>query len=363
MRASLNEGLGHGFVVRDVQLADPIGREVLVEVRASGLCHSDYTSATEDLGFTVPQLLGHEISGVVAEIGPDVRDFAVDDHVVACLLQYCGSCVKCLAGAVHLCRNQSATLRAPGQPPRISLDGVPVRQGFGLGGFAPFALIHEAQLVRIPDAMPFAPAALLGCGGVTGAGAVLNSARLAAGESVVVVGVGGVGLNAINGAVIAGATTIIAVDIAAGKLETARAFGATHLIDSSTTDAVAAVLEITGGYGADAVIDVVGLPRLTEQAYEMVAPGGGLYLVGVADFTGTFSLSQAVATRSIRRIEGVRMGSSLPRRDIPLLCELYLQGHIKLDELVSREISLDEVNEGYELTRDPSVARVVITSF
>jgi S-(hydroxymethyl)glutathione dehydrogenase / alcohol dehydrogenase len=363
MRASINEKLGSGFAIREVELADPLGREVLVEVKASGLCHSDHTAASVDLGFALPQLLGHEVSGVVAEIGPDVRDLVVGDHVVACLLQYCGACVKCLSGKVYLCRNPAATLRTADQPPRITLDGAPVRQGFGLGGFAPHALIHEAQLVRIPDQMPFAPAALLGCGGVTGAGAVLNTAHVHAGESVVIIGAGGVGLNAINGALIAGASPIIAIDLSAGKLETARTFGATHLIDSTHTDPITAVNEITGGHGADAVIDVVGIPRLTEQAYEMVAAGGGLYLVGVADFTGSFSLPQAAAQASQRRIEGVRMGSTLPRRDIPMLCDLYLQGRIKLDELVSREISLDEIDQGYEIAQDPSVARVVITSF
>lgn len=362
MKASVVSSFGGRFETRNVTIADPVGREVLVDVRASGLCHTDLTASRYDIGFPVPAVFGHEVSGVVAVVGPDVTDFAPGDHVVGCLVQYCGRCARCLTGRPGLCEHPEATLRAPGEPPRLSLDGAALAQAFGLGGFAERALIHEAQLVKVPDAVPFAQAALLGCGVVTGAGAVLNTAQVRYGDSVVVIGAGGVGLNAINGAVTAGASTIIAVDIAGPKLAKARTFGATHVVNSAELDPVPEVRAITGS-GADAVFDFVGIPDVTAKALEMTAPGGGLYLIGVIDPTAMLPLSTISAIASGKRIQGVYMGSTVPRRDIPAYASLYLRGRFNLDGLVSREISLDEVSQGYAALQDPEVARVVITKF
>lgn len=366
MKASVITEFGGSFTTTEVGLADPVGREVLVDVKASGLCHTDHTMASYDLGmYPVPAVFGHELAGVVSAVGPDVLDIAVGDHVVGCLVQYCGRCRHCLSGRVTRCLDPGATLRADGQAPRLSLgsESSPVTQAFGLGGFAEQALVHESQLTAIPDAVPLPQAALLGCGVVTGAGAVLNSAQVQVGDSVVVLGAGGgVGLNAVTGAVLAGATTIVAVDVDAAKLEKATRFGATHTVDSRAVDPVSVVQDITGG-GADAVFDFVGIPAVTRQGLAMAGMGGGLYLIGVMDPTATLEFSTIEGISLQRRIEGVYMGSTLPRRDIRRYAELYLQGRLNLDDLVSEEISLDEIDAGYAMLKEPGTARVVITSF
>jgi S-(hydroxymethyl)glutathione dehydrogenase/alcohol dehydrogenase len=362
MKASVVRALGEGFVTEDVTIAEPVGAEVLLEVKASGLCHTDLTASNHDIGYPVPAVFGHEVAGIVAAIGPDVTEFAVGDHVVGCLVQSCGKCQKCLTGRGYQCLHPEATLRTDAEGPRLSDADGPITQAFGLGGFAAQALIHENQLVAVPEEMPWPQAALLGCGVVTGAGAVLNTAEVQRGDAVVIIGAGGVGLNAISGAVVAGATTIIAVDIADDKLEKARSFGATHVVNSKTTDPVAAVMEITGR-GADAVFDFVGVPAVTQQGLDMTAPGGGIYLVGILDPSAVLPVSTLATIGAQKRIQGVYMGSSTPKRDIPLYANLYLQGRFRLDELVSKEIALDEVNEGYEALHDSSISRVVITKF
>lgn len=347
MKATLVREIGAGFVRADIDIAHPIGREVLVDVKASGLCHTDLTMSHFEMGNPLPGVFGHELAGLVTAVGPDVTDIMIGDHVVGCLVQYCGACEKCLSGKVFQCLHPEKTLRAPGEAPRLSENDIPVGQAFGLGGFAQQALVRENQLVKVPDEVPFAQAALLGCGVVTGAGSVLNTANVQAGDAIVVIGAGGVGLNAINGAVIAGATTIIAVDIADDKLAKAKEFGATHVVNSTEVGPVGAVHEITGN-GADAVFDFVGTKAVAEQGLEMAAPGGGLYLIGVIG--------------SQKRVQGVYMGSTTAKRDIPMYAKLYLEGRFELDALLSKEIALDEVNEGYDALKDPSVTRVVITS-
>ncbi|MCG2621324.1 zinc-binding dehydrogenase [Arthrobacter sp. I2-34] len=362
MKAAVVNAIGGGFELDEVELANPAGREVLIEVKASGLCHTDLTYAKTGLGYPAPCVLGHEVAGVVVAAGPEATGLAIGDHVVGCLVQYCGACRKCLSGRPYQCLNREATLRAESQPPRISRSGEAVAQGFGLGGFAERALIHENQLVKVPDTVPFPQAALLGCGAVTGAGAVLNTAGVQPGDAVVVIGAGGVGLNAVTGAVLAGATTIIAVDLTDEKLKKAREFGATDVINSSVQDPVAAVLEITGT-GADAVFDFVGAPEVTGQGLQMTAPGGGLYLIGASSLTGEFTVNTIQTIGTQRRIQGVFMGSTNPKRDIALYADLYLAGRFNLDGLLSKEISLSEVNDGYAALEDGSTARVVITRF
>ncbi|WP_139417894.1 zinc-binding dehydrogenase [Agromyces laixinhei] len=361
MKAVVIREIGAGFETAELEISQPVGREVLVDVKASGLCHTDLTMSRNDFGNPLPAVFGHEVAGVVAAVGAQVTELSVGDHVVGCLVQYCGACEKCLSGRVYQCLHPEQTLRAEGEAPRLTENGEGVYQAFGLAGFAQQALVHENQLVKVPDAIPFGQAALLGCGVVTGAGAVLNTADVQAGDSVVVIGAGGVGLNAINGAIIAGATTIIAVDIADDKLEKARAFGATHVVNSKATDAAAAVMEITGR-GADAVFDFVGTTQVTEQAVTMVAPGGGLYLIGVIAPADDITQNIVGLIGSQRRIQGVYMGSTTPKRDIPMYAKLYLEGRFELDSLLSKEIALDEINEGYAALKDPEITRVVVTS-
>jgi S-(hydroxymethyl)glutathione dehydrogenase/alcohol dehydrogenase len=235
-------------------------------------------------------------------------------------------------------------------------------QGFGLGGFAERALIHENQLVAVPKKLPFAQAALLGCGVVTGGGSVLNTANVSAGDTVVIFGSGGVGLNAVSGARIAGAARIVVIDIQARRLEQAKRFGATDVIDSSTTKAVEAVRDLLTG-GADHVFDFVGLKAVSEQGLAMLGVGGGLYLVGVSRPEVEMGVNIFNAIGGQKRVQGVNYGSTNFKRDVPMYAELYLQGQMNLDDLVSKRISLREVNDGYAALEDGSLNRVVVTSF
>ena len=361
MKASITKGLGQGFVVEEVELAAPAGHEVRVEVRASGLCHSDLSMATF-IGAEFPVVLGHEVAGVVSEVGSAVTQVKPGDHVVGSLIQYCGACVNCLSGHTHICLHPEATLRAPGEASRITWNGAAVAQGMGIGGFAQEVLIHENQLAVIPDKMPWAPAALIGCGVLTGAGAVLNSANVRQGDTVVIIGAGGVGMNAVSGARIAGAGTIIVTDIEDGKLERAKAYGATHVVNSSTSDPVEAVRAIVG-HGADHVFDFVGVRSVTAQGMQMLGKGGGLYLIGVGAGDAGIEVSAMAALAGSQKVQGVYMGSSNLKQDIPFYASLYLQGRMNLDDLVSKTIALADIDSGYASLKDGTTARVVITDF
>ena len=361
MKALVLNTLGRGFDFEDVEIAAPLGREVLVEVQASGLCHTDLLFATHDVVPT-PSVLGHEVAGIVAAVGPDVMQFHVGDHVVGSLAQSCGSCARCLAGRSFQCQHPESTLRRPTDAPRLSRKRVGLFQGFGLGGFAERALIHENQLALVPKELPFPQAALLGCGVVTGAGSVLNTADVKAGETVVILGAGGVGLNAVSGARIAGASRTVVIDIQPNRLDAAKRFGATDVIDSSKTNSIEAVHDLLPG-GADHVFDFVGLKSVVEQGVAMLGVGGGLYLVGVAKPEVNLDLNIFDAIGGQKRVQGVNFGSTNFKRDIPMYAELYLQGRMNLDDLVSKRIALRDVNDGYAALKDGSLNRVVVTSF
>ena len=361
MKALVLNTLGRGFDFEDVDIAAPMGREVLVNVQASGLCHTDLLFATHDI-VPMPAVLGHEVAGIVAEVGPDVAQLRVGDHVVGSLAQSCGACTRCLSGRSFQCKHPELTLRRPSDAPRLSRDGTGLFQGFGLGGFAERALIHENQLAVVPKQLPFAQAALLGCGVVTGAGSVLNTANVSAGDTVVVFGAGGVGLNAVSGARIAGASRIVVIDLQAKRLDAARRFGATDVIDSTKDKPVEAVHDLLPG-GADHVFDFVGLKLVAEEGLSMLGVGGGLYLVGVAKPEVDINLNIFGAIGGQKRVVGVNFGSTNAKHDIPMYAELYLQGRMNLDDLVSRRISLRDVNEGYAALKDGTLTRVVVTSF
>jgi S-(hydroxymethyl)glutathione dehydrogenase/alcohol dehydrogenase len=361
MKALVVNTLGRGFDFEDVDIAAPIGREVLVDVRSSGLCHTDLLFATHDF-VPIPAVLGHEVAGIVAAAGPEVAQIRVGDHVVGSLVQSCGTCARCLTGRSFQCRHPELTLRRSTEAPRLSRNGIGLFQGFGLGGFAEQALIHENQLVVVPKELPFAQAALLGCGVVTGAGSVLNTANVSAGDSVVIFGAGGVGLNAVSGARIAGATRIVVIDIQTKRLDAARRFGATDVVDSTKVNPVEAIRDFLPG-GADHVFDFVGQKSVAEQGLAMLDAGGGLYLVGVARPDVEIGLNIVSAIGGQKRVQGVNFGSTNAKHDIPMYADLYLQGRMNLDDLVSKKISLRDVNDGYAALKDGSLNRVVITSF
>lgn len=363
VKAAVVDAAGAGFKISEVELAQPQGREVLIDVRASGLCHTDLTIATQDVGvFPMPVLCGHEVAGMVADTGPQVTEFQAGDRVAACLVQSCGTCAVCLAGRPYQCPRGAMLMRGADQAPRITRAGEPITQAFGLGGFAAQALIHENQLVKIHAETPFPQAALLGCGVVTGAGAVLNTAQVRPGDTVAIIGAGGVGLNAVTAASLVGAARIIAIDIHDATLQKARRFGATDVINSATTNSVEAVRDLLPG-GVDGVFDFVGLGEVTSEALKMLTVGGTLYLIGVSRTDSQVVVNLVDAVLKQPRVVGVNTGSANFKRDIPLYSRLYLDGRFELDALVSAEISLDQIESGYQQLADPDVSRVVITRF
>ncbi len=234
MKAAILNSLDGTFQIEEIDIDAPRGREVLVEVKASGLCHSDLHFAEQDFGVPLPAVLGHELAGVVLAIGPEVREFVVGDHVVGSLIQFCGHCRACIGGRTYQCTHPEETLRDdPDHVHRLTRNGEGVAQVFGTGAFAERALVHENQLAKVPKELPFAQASLLGCGTITGAGAAINTASVRPGDTVAVIGIGGVGLNVISGAQLAGAARIVAIDMQPKKEELARKFGATDFIDAS----------------------------------------------------------------------------------------------------------------------------------
>lgn len=363
MKAAVLNAIGDNFVVEAVDIDDPQGQEVLVEVKASGLCHSDLHLAEVDFGVPLPVVMGHEIAGIVKTIGPAVREFAVGDHVVGSLVQFCGHCAACIGGHTYRCVHPEETLRGAGGGSRLSRAGAPVTQLFGTGGFAELALIHEHQLARVPRELPFPQASLLGCGTITGAGAAINTAGMRPGDTAAVIGIGGVGLNVIQGAALAGAIRIVAIDRQAKKAELARKFGATDFIDASQDDSIDALRTLVPG-GVDHVFEVVGTKQTAEQAIKMARKGGAAYMIGVHAPGKTIEVNVlADLFRNQVTVKGVYMGSSNIKRDIPMYAQLYLDGKLNLDDLISREIDLSEINQAYEELKQGAIARSVITSF
>jgi S-(hydroxymethyl)glutathione dehydrogenase/alcohol dehydrogenase len=279
------------------------------------------------------------------------------DHVVACLSVYCGHCPYCLSGRLALCEEPERG-RTQDEPSRLTLDGVPLEQFARVGGFAEQMLLHENGVVRIRTDMPLDRAALIGCAVTTGFGAVVHTARMPPGSTVAVIGCGGVGLNSVQGAVVAGASRIIAVDTVAWKLELARSFGATDLVDASEEDPVEAVRELTDG-GVEYSFEAIGLKRTTEQACAMLRRGGTATVIGLLPEQDKVELSGRDFFNE-KKIQGSRMGSNRFPLDIPYYVDLYLAGRLKLDELVSARIPLDQGNEGYAALKQGSVARSVI---
>ncbi|MDR2256477.1 MAG: Zn-dependent alcohol dehydrogenase [Arthrobacter sp.] len=362
MRAAVIAGVGQPFEVTDVTLDNPGPEEVLIEVRASGLCHSDLHVARNNVGFPMPAVLGHEVSGVVLAAGERVVDVKPGDTVVTSGVHSCGVCAACITGRQFQCTFPAATARPAGAPARLTLDGAPLTQFMGVGGFAERVLVHTRNVVAVPAEIPFAHAALLGCGVVTGAGAAINTARLRPGDTVAVIGCGGVGLNVIQGAALAGASRIIAIDLDPAKLEMAKDFGATDAI-LGTGDTVAAVRELTRG-GVSHAFEVIGLKATTEQAIAMLGVGGTAFLIGVHQPGSTIEVTPFGDLMGKQKgIRGVSMGSSTIKVDIPMFADLYLQGRFKLAELVSHELGLDEIDAGYERIKAGGVARGVITRF
>lgn len=362
-QAAVLEERGKPFVIKEIEVDEPIGQEVLVETAGVGLCASDIHLANDNYGSVLPAVLGHEITGVVKQVGPEVTELKVGDRVVGTLIQFCGRCEECVQGRTNLCLNPAATLRGKDERPRFTLDGEPLNQVYGLGAFSQYTVIHQNQLVKLEADIPAPQAAILGCGVITGLGGVINAAQLTAGDTVAVFGAGGVGLNVVSGARLAGAGRIIVVDLSAEKLELAKKFGATDLVNASEGDPVEKIKELTGR-GVDHAFEVIGLGVTQKQAIKSLAPGGGAYFIGLVPPGRELPVDvfmELIAKQA--KVQGVYMGASNIKHDIPLYASLYEQGRINLDDLISQELPLEKINEGYEQQKNGEVARSVITSF
>jgi S-(hydroxymethyl)glutathione dehydrogenase/alcohol dehydrogenase len=344
--------------IRDVRHDEPRGREVLVRTVAAGLCHSDYHYLDGTLARARPVILGHEGAGVVEAVGPDARDVRVGDHVVTCLVMGCGDCLRCTSGEPARCLHPDSTKRASGQAPRLTLDGVPVGQMANVGSLGERIVLDERALTVVDDDIPMDLASILGCAVVTGLGAALKSARVARGDTVAVIGCGGVGLNVIQGARIAGAASIIAVDANAAKFDFARRLGATDTVDASAVDAVEAVRELSGG-GVDHAFEVVGRPALVRQAFDMAAAGRSAYVVGIHADTAELTVP-ATGFRRGKRLIGVFMGDTDPRTDIPRYVNLWRNGTLDLESMISHRLPLERVNDGFAMMTAGQSARTVI---
>jgi len=345
--------------IEDVQVDAPGPGEVLVKTKATGICHSDLHVLDGNLPVPPPCVLGHEPAGIVEAVGPGVADFAPGDHVIGCLTAWCGVCRFCTEGRPYLCPTQFVG-RPDGAPSRLTdRSGAPLFQFANLSSFAERMLCPERSLVKIRDDMPLDRASLIGCGVTTGLGAVINTTRVPAGASVAIIGCGGVGLAAIQGARLVGAGRVIAVDAQPWKFDLARAFGATHTVDPKDGDPVAAVHALTGG-GVDFAFECIGLVPTVQQAIAMTGRGGTTVLVGVVPFTDMVPFSAADLTLQEKRIIGSYMGSNRFRFDMPKYVDFYLDGRLKLDEMISARLGLDEVNHAFDRMRAGEVARQVI---
>lgn len=359
MKAAVMRSVGAPLTIEDVELADPGAHEVVVRVAAAGLCHSDLRFMEGSYTTVLPAVLGHESSGVVERVGSDVTYVAPGDHVVTSLSVFCGTCDYCVAGRSNLCDNREATQRRPGEQPRISVNGEELHQFLNLASFAEKLLVHENAVVKVDRRVPLDRAALLGCGVATGLGAVFNTAGVRSGDSVAVIGCGGVGLGAVQGARIAGAATIIAVDRVGEKLELARRLGATHGIVAMGDDIREQVWEITGGRGVAHAIEAIGTTATAELAFAMLRPGGTATVVGLIPLGEKVSVS-GVALLDEKRLQGSNMGSNRFRIDVPRYIDMYLDGRLNLDDMVSEHIALSEINEGFAAMRTGRGARRVV---
>jgi Zn-dependent alcohol dehydrogenase len=357
MRAAVCHAFGEPLVVEEVELARPDHGEVRVRVAACAVCRSDVAYASGAWKGALPAVYGHEVAGVVEDVGKQAGGLAPGDTVVVTLVRSCGACHICLRGQPALCVTRFALDE---QSPLRAADGSEIIQGLRTAGFAEEVLVHHSQAVRIQADLPLDRACLLACGVLTGYGAVVNTAGVGAGDSVAVIGAGGVGVNCIQGALLARAFPIVAIDLAPAKLAAATAFGATHVVDGPGQDAGELVRELTDGRGVDCAIVAAGAPAAVEQALRLVRRGGSVVIVGMPADGATVPLDTAGLAHDGVRILGSKLGSAQPARDIPLLAALYLDGRLRLDELISSRSPLAAINDALAATARGDGLRAVI---
>jgi S-(hydroxymethyl)glutathione dehydrogenase/alcohol dehydrogenase len=363
-RAAVLFEVGKRLEIREVDVERPRAGEVLIKMAAGGVCHSDLHVMTGHLAAALPAILGHEGAGVVADVGPGVTSVKAGDHVIPLWRVSCGQCEHCSDGRPALCA-AGTQIRMTGRlldgTTRFRLDGGEIKHFAGVSSFAEYSVVPEAAVLKIPDDLPLDRAALLGCAVITGVGAAIHCARVRPGSSVVVFGTGGVGLNVVQGARLAGAEKIIAVDLLDRKLDFARRFGATHTVNGSGGDPVAQVRALTGGRGVDYAFEVVGTTKTMRQAWDCLAKRGMAVVVGVTPMTTEVAVPVMSLVFEERVLTGSVYGSSRPRLDIPTLIELYRSGRLLLDELLTRTYPFAEINEAYAALERGDVARSVVT--
>jgi len=359
MKAAVFHGPNLPLSIEDVELDKPQDREVLIKTVASGVCHSDLHFVDGFYPYPAPAVLGHEAAGIIEEVGKQVTYVKPGDHVICCLSVFCGNCEQCMSGHPNRCSNKQATQRNPADKPRISQKGKPVNQFLDISSYCEKMLLHENAVVKIREDFPLDRAALIGCGVTTGVGAVLNTAKIEPGSTVAVFGAGGVGLAAIQGARIAGARKIIAIDKFEGKLAMAKRLGATDTVDASSSDPIDEIRKLTGGAGVDYSFEAIGLKSAAEQAFNALKPGGTATVIGMipvgqkVEIDGYMFLTE-------RKLQGSSMGSNRFRIDMPNYIDFYMQGRLNLDDMISRRGKLEDVNDAFRAMKAGEVARTVL---
>ena len=364
-RAAVLTGLGEPLEIRDdVEVDEPRSGEVRLRMAAAGVCHSDLAMRRGTIPMPLPTVLGHEGAGVVEDVGPGVDHLRPGDLVAVSWVAQCGECFYCSRRQPHLCQQATVSMSSGGMldgTSRLRSSAGPLFQALGCGAFAETTVAPAVAVVKVPHELDPAVVALLGCAVLTGVGAALNTATIAEGDTVAVVGCGGVGLNVVQGARIAGAAEIVAVDVRPDKLALAADLGATHGVLAGEQDPVSAVMDFTGQHGADVAFDVLGRQATIEQAMAMTRRGGQTVLVGIPAMDVVLTVPAMVGlVLTERTLKGCWLGSADLARDIPRLVDLYQRGELRLDELVSRRIELGQVNEALQAMEQGVVARSVI---
>jgi len=356
MKAAVCREFGKPLVIEDIEIAAPRPGEIKVKLAACAICHSDIHFIEGAWGGRLPAVYGHEAAGVVDTVGPGVTRVKPGDHVVVTLVRSCGHCHYCAQGNLVQCEGTFPDSKGL----LTSKDGAPITHGLHTGAFAEYAVVDASQAVAIPEDVPFASASLLACGVITGFGAVVNTAALPTGTHVAVIGTGGVGLNCIQAASLRGARRIIAVDLSDEKLTAAKQFGATHGVNPGRTDAAAAIRELTDGRGVDYAFVAVGAKPAIEQAFKYLSKAGTVVIVGMPESGVTTAFDPTDFAYAGQRVLGSRMGSTRLDVDVPALVDLYRQGRLKLDELISGRYPLTEINEAIaSVTRGEALRNVI----
>ncbi len=357
-RAAVFREIGGALSIETIDVDAPGPHEVRLRTAACGVCHSDLHFMQGSIAGPLPTVPGHEPAGIVEAVGSEVRSVQVGDHVIACTSMFCGQCKQCVLGRTHLCTDRRANMRGKGEAPRLSVDGMPLKQFADLSGFAEMMLVHERAVVKIDDDLPLDRASLVGCGVMTGVGAALNTAQVAPGSTVAVFGCGGVGASVIQGARLAGARQIIAIDVVPSKLDSARHFGATDTLLGTEGDIVKAIKKLSGG-GVDYAFDAVGNATLAAQCLYALAPRGKAVIVGAIPMGQKLELEPGHFYVE-KTLTGSIMGSNRFVIDGPNYLALYRQGKLDLDAMISARVTLDEIDGAMEAMAAGEVTRSVI---